>query len=101
MPFEITKPGIYTEFPVPDYYADPCLEPSLTQSLIKLGIERSMAHVFLEHPRLAPPEEEEVAEKYVAATAIGDAAHALATGRSRDLVVGPFDNWTSKDARAF
>jgi hypothetical protein len=99
---KITEPGIYTDISSADYFADPCPTPSLTQSIAKLLLDQSPAHARLEHPRLALiAEDDEVAEKYVVAEAIGNAAHRLLTGRGREIVVGDFDNFKSGDARKF
>jgi hypothetical protein len=64
-------------------------------------IERSPAHARLEHPRLAPPQEDEEPEKYVAAQAIGNAAHLLMIGRGKTLAIAEFDDWRKKDAQTF
>lgn len=99
---KIDAPGIYTDISAEDYFADPMPAPSLTQSIAKVLLDRSPAHARLEHPRLAPPvEEDEPAEKYDAAKAIGNAAHSMLIGRGKSIVVGDFPNWTTKDAKAF
>jgi hypothetical protein len=99
----IQQPGIYTDMPSADYFADPCPVPSLTQSIAKVLIERSPAHARLEHPRLAPPQEDEEPEKekYVVAQAIGNAAHLLMIGRGKTLAIAEFDDWRKKDAQLF
>lgn len=98
----IDKPGIYYDMDPADYYADPCDKPSLTQSIAKILLNRSPAHAALEHPRLRPPpEEDEEAEKYSRAKAIGCAAHAYLIGRGKDIAVGGFKDWRSRDAQAF
>lgn len=92
------KPGIYPHIDESAYYADPAPEPSLTQSIAKVLIERSPAHARLEHPRLRAPSPSEP-EPYSSAKAIGSAAHAIMTGRGRDVFVAPFDNWRTKEAQ--
>jgi len=96
---QITRPGIYQDFDVAAYFADPCPQPSLSQSIAKLLIDRSPAHAHLAHRRLGKPIDEE--EDYKPATAIGNAAHALATGRSRDLAIGEWADWRTKEAKTF
>jgi hypothetical protein len=96
---QITKPGIYQDFPVDAYFADPCPQPSLSQSIAKILIDRSPAHAFLAHPRLNPAPAEE--ETYTSAKAIGNAAHAFATGRSRDIAIGEWSDWKKKEAQTF
>jgi hypothetical protein len=97
----IQQPGIFLEMPSAEYFADPAPVPSLTQSIAKVLIERSPAHARLEHPRLAPPQEDEEPEKYVAAQAIGNAAHLLMIGRGKTLAIAEFDDWRKKDAQTF
>jgi hypothetical protein len=100
--FKITEPGIFTDVPEADYYADPCLLPSLTQSIAKVLIDHSALHARAEHPRFAEPEaEDEPAEKYVAAQAIGNAAHKALIGRGKEIAVGEFDSWRSDPAKKF
>lgn len=95
------KPGIYREFDVNVYHDDPCEQPSLSQSLAKILIDRSPLHAAVAHPRLTVQEaDDEEAEKYVKAKAIGDAAHALMIGRGKTLAVADFDSWRSDKAKA-
>jgi hypothetical protein len=99
----IDRPGIYTDLTAAEYHADPCVQPSLSQSIGKLILDQSPAHARLAHPRLCPPvaAEDEEPEKYVSATAIGNAAHALLLGRGKQVAVGNFDAWRSKEAQKF
>jgi hypothetical protein len=98
---KITEPGIYRDFPSEAYFADPCPEPSLSQSIAKVLIEQSPLHAMWEHPRLAPVEEEdEEPEKYDKAKAIGNAAHALMLGRGKTIAVIGADNFMGKEAKA-
>lgn len=98
----ITKPGIYYDMADADYRADPCPQPSLTQSIAKILLEKSPAHARLEHPRLAPPAfEDEPAEKYDPDKAIGNAGHAMMIGRGKDIAEADYPNWMTKDAKAF
>jgi endonuclease/exonuclease/phosphatase family metal-dependent hydrolase len=93
---KISKPGIYRDFPTAAYFADPCPEPSFTQSLAKILIEQSPLHAYQAHPRLNVPaadEDADEAEKYSKAKAIGNAAHSLMLGRGKVLAVGDFNNW--------
>lgn len=102
-PFRITEPGIYADVPEAAYFADPCPEPSFSQSIGKIIIAQSALHARAEHPRLAPPvaEEDEESEKYVVAQAIGNAAHKLIIGRGKDIAVADFASWRGKDPQDF
>jgi len=99
---KITKPGIYRDFPVADYFADPAPAPSLTQSLAKILIEQSPLHAYQAHPRLGlRSADEDDGDKYDKAKAIGNAAHALMLGRGKALAVEDFPDFRSKDAKVF
>jgi hypothetical protein len=91
----ITEPGIYPNMPAADYFADPCPQPSLTQSVAKLLIDRSPAHAWWHHPRLNPAFERNEDSKF----SIGNVAHALLLGRGKDFVVVQADDWRSKAER--
>jgi hypothetical protein len=85
---KIEKPGIYRGIESNDYFGDPCPEPSLSQSICKVLIERSPLHAMYEHPRLNPAAgDEEEGEKYEKAKAIGNAAHAIMIGRGKTLEI--------------
>ena len=99
---KITKPGIYRDFPTAAYFADPCPEPSFTQSLAKILIEQSPLHAYQAYPRLnVPTADEDDVEKYDKAKAIGNAAHALMLGRGKSLAVEDFPDFRTKEAKAF
>jgi len=99
---KIDKPGIYKDFPVADYFADPCPAPSLTQSLAKILLDQSPLHAFQACPRLnVPTVEEDEGEKYDKAKAIGNAAHAMMLDRGKHIAIGEFDSWRKKEAQAF
>ena len=94
------KPGIYPDFPIADYHADPCPEPSLSQSIAKVILERSPGHAMYAHPRLGKGVRgDDDEEKYSRAKAIGDAAHKLILGRGKKVVTLDYDNWRTKDSK--
>lgn len=95
----ITEPDIYRDFDVTAYHNDPCPEPSLSQSLAKILIDRSPLHAACAHPRLTVQDADDEAEKYVKAKVIGDAAHKIMIGRGKDLVVCKADSWRSDKAK--
>jgi hypothetical protein len=100
---KITKPGLYKGILTDDYFADPCITPSLSQSIAKLIIDRSPLHGKFEHPRLAPVRaEDDEFERYDKAKAIGNAAHKIILGRGKDLEIirsNDFRNKAAKEAR--
>src|SRR6187399_679709 len=107
---KIDRPGIYRDFPTAAYFGDPTPTPSFTQSLAKILIEQSPLHAFQAHPRLGvkpadeddgEPEVEAEVEKYDAAKAIGNSAHALMLDRGKHIAVGEFKGWRGKVPQAF
>lgn len=93
----ITKPGIYFDMPTTEYFADPCPQPSFTQSLAKLLLERSPLHAWYAHPRLNSKFKPDDDTKYD----IGNIAHTLMIGRGKELVVlDQFEDWRKKEAQA-
>lgn len=99
---KITRPGIYKNFPVADYFADPAPEPSFTQSLAKILLDQSPLHAYQAHPRLnVPTADEDEGEAYAKPKAIGNAAHAMMLGRGKALAVEDFPDFRTKEARAF
>ena len=92
---KITEPGIYPGVASSDYFADPCIEPSLTQSVAKILLDQSPLHAWHAHPRLNPDYQHDDDKKFD----IGNIAHALLIGRGKDIVVLEFDDWRTKAAK--
>lgn len=91
----IKAPGAYEMSP-DAYYGDPCPSPSLTQSIIKIALDKSPAHAWLAHPRLNANYEPKTARNME----LGTVAHALMIGRGRDIVVVDADSYRTKAAAA-
>ena len=89
---KITKPGIFRGVSDADYRADPCPAPSLTQSLVKILIERSPEHAWTASPRLNPQFEYDDDTKFD----IGNVAHRLILGRGKEIEVVDFADWRTK-----
>ena len=96
---KISIPGIYPDFPIEDYFADPCPEPSLSQSIAKMLINQSPAHAAWEHPRLTERARDE--DVPTAEQTIGDAVHKLMLGRGKEVAEATFDTWRTGAARKF
>lgn len=90
----ITSEGIFPDFPVNDYFDDPCPEPSLTQSLCKIILDQSPLHAKFAHPRLGTKFDN--SEDYEKNMAIGNAIHAILLGRGKHVAVGNFNDWRTK-----
>jgi hypothetical protein len=98
---QISEPGIYRDFDGEAYFADPCPTPSISQSMCKTLIEQSPLHAKMAHPRLAPPvtEEDETAEKYDQAKAIGNATHSMVLKRGKKIAIIDAPNFQTKAAK--
>jgi hypothetical protein len=92
---KIDKPGIYRGVSEEDYRADPTPEPSLTQSLCKILLERSPKHAWTEHPRLNPNFKPDDDAKFD----VGNAAHRLILGRGKDFEIVKAADWRTKTAQ--
>ena len=91
----ITEPGIYRGVSSHDYFSDPCPIPSLTQSLVKILIERSPEHAWVASPRLNPQFEYDDDTKFD----IGNVAHSIVLGRGKDIEIVDFSDWRTKAAQ--
>jgi PDDEXK-like uncharacterized protein DUF3799 len=92
--------GIYRDMDSATYFGDPAPSPSLSQSIAKILIERSPCHARLEHPRLRPAvTDDDEAEKYVKAQAIGNAAHKIILGRGKEIDDLDYPDFRTKEAR--
>ncbi len=98
---QITTPGIYRDITEADYRADP-FGGSFTQSLAKVLLAHSPLHAREESSLAEQREEDEEAEKYVKAQAIGNAVHKEILGRGKEIEVidaKDFKKDVAKDAR--
>lgn len=92
--------GIHRGMDSAVYFGDPCPEPSLSQSICKVLLDRSPLKAMHKHPRLAPPlADDEEAEKYVKAQAIGNAAHAIMIGRGKTLEIIKANDFKGGEAK--
>lgn len=99
---KIDKPGVYRGVDANAYFADPCPEPSFTQSLAKILIEQSPLHAYQAHPRLnvlAADEDDGETEKYDKAKAIGNAAHAIMIRRGKKIAIIEAKDFKTKAAQ--
>lgn len=95
------KAGIYRDISEADYRADP-FGGSFTQSLAKVLIDHSPLHAREESALAEPREEDDEAEKYVKALAIGNAVHKLMLERGKEIAVLDFKDFKkdlAKEAR--
>jgi hypothetical protein len=100
-PPRLCVPGIYDGVPEADYHADPCPEPSLSRSVMKLLVDLSPQHAFVAHPRLgampdlSDDDADEIAD-------FGTAAHSSFLQNKSTIVRLDFKDWRTdkaKDAR--
>lgn len=92
--------GFFPEMPVEDYFADPIIEGSLSNSGIKILLGETPLEFAWQHPRLNPDAQPSIVADTVAGRR-GDIVHQLALGKGRGYAVGDFKTWQSGDAKAF
>jgi hypothetical protein len=90
----IDQPGIY-QISMEEYLADPCPAPSLSSSIIHTLLFETAAQARFEHPRLNPDCVEKQDDKFD----LGTAAHSLFLEGIDGVLVCPFPDWRTKDAR--
>lgn len=91
----ITEPGLYPDISTTDYHADPCPDPSLTQSIAKTLLDKSPLHAWWRSPRLNPQYVESDEKKFD----VGTVAHKHLLGRGRDIAVIEADDYRTKAAQ--
>jgi hypothetical protein len=94
---KIAKPGLYFDVPCDDYFADPCPEPSLSNSGIGILLNQSPLHFAAQHPRLNGGVD---ACKATAAMHRGSVVHRLALGAGKDYVIIDADSYRTKETKA-
>lgn len=77
------------------YHLDPCEAPSLSASIAKVAVEKSMWHAWTAHVRLNP--EYEVKDKAIYRS--GRAFHSLLLGKGHPIQVLDYDAWRSNEAK--
>lgn len=92
----IDRPGIY-DIPADIYHSDPCPEPSLSSSIIKVMAGKSAAHAWAKHPRsgAAVQDDDEDDGKFD----LGSAAHDLLLGEPARFVVVNQKDWRKAEAK--
>lgn len=88
-------PG-YHKIPAAKYHADPCVVPSLNNSVAQVLLSSSPRKAWFSHPRLNPA----FARKEEAKFDIGTAAHAMLLEGKNVIDVCDFDDWRKAEARA-
>lgn len=77
------------------YHTDPCIEPSLSRSIIYELLFHSPAHAWWKHPRLNPEYKEDNDEKFD----IGSAAHSLLLEGFNSVAIIQADDWRKKETK--
>lgn len=93
----IDRPGMFFDMNCEDYFADPCPEPSLNNSLIDGLLFQTPMHVAARHPRLKGGEE--VVRKETEGMCLGSVVHRLALGQGKDYAIIVADDFRKKEAR--
>lgn len=90
-------PGLYEHMDAGIYHADPCAEPSLSSGIANLLLTKTPAHARLAHPRLNPL----MVSSATKSMSLGSVTHEILLGKGSGFEVCPFDDYRTKDARAW
>lgn len=92
---KISSPGFYN-LTDEQYHADPCAVPSLSNSIAKTILAKSLKHAWVNHPRLNP---EWKPQEWDAKKVFGNVAHAYMTGSGPKIHLIDAANWQTKAAK--
>jgi len=92
---DIFEPGIHHDYPVAEYHADPCPEPSLSSTSARTVINECLHKAWLQHPRYGA-----AAAAQDDRLSLGTAAHTLLFERGRGLVEVEASDWRTNSAKA-
>lgn len=87
--------GIYFDIPEEEYHKDPCPEPSLSASIIKVLLNETPQHAWQAHPKLNPVQEESRQENFD----LGKTAHSLILRDPKDFVIIKANAWRTNAAK--
>ena len=88
--------GIYHDVAMPDYVADPCVEPSASKGTLHDLLTKSPMHARYNHPRLNPDRPAEDSTR----SDLGSAIHAAILDDDR-VDYGDFPNYMTKAAKSW
>lgn len=90
--------GFHFGIPARVYHADPCVEPSLSSSIARTILSKSLAHAHAEHPRLGGTAKKDETD----AMNMGSIVHALLAGTFIDEVeITDYPNFRSNAAKGW
>ena len=94
----IQAPGFYPMITPAGYFAEPCPEPALTNSGIGTLLKYCPAKFAYQHPAIGQPadEREDTRARYM-----GSLVHRLALDKGDDYAISPYDEYRSKEAKAW
>lgn len=95
----LTTEGIY-DIPEAHYHADPCVQPSLSRSVLVRLVDYSPRHAWMIHPKLGALPEQEDAGSDDEVMDYGTAAHASFLQNKSIIDRLDFDSWRTKDSKA-
>lgn len=86
--------GLHYDVPAAVYHADPCEFPSLSSSVLRTLLNKSIEHAALQHPRLGGR-----SRGGTPSMGIGSAVHAVLDGYSLSLSFGNYSDYRTTEAR--
>jgi hypothetical protein len=90
--------GLHDDISASRYHADDVFdEPTLSSSIANILIEQTPRHAWLAHPRLGGSVERKASREMD----LGSVAHEILLGKGGGFVVSPYDEFRSKEAKAW
>lgn len=84
------------DMPAHVYHADPCPEPSLSNSVLRTLLDESPFHAWSKHPRLGGQVSDMDTKRNLE---LGSAIHKLVLGRGKEVHVVDADSWRTNAAK--
>lgn len=88
--------GLHDNVPAERYHADPCAAPSLSSGVVRVLVEQTPAHAYLEHIRLGGQKKIPTADMI-----LGSFVHGLRANDLSEFEVGLYDNYQTKAAQGW
>jgi hypothetical protein len=88
--------GLFYDMPASVYHSDPAPEPSLSSGAARTLLSKSPAHAAMEHPKLGG-----VKRESTAAMSTGTLVHMIMAKQVDRIAVSFYDDFRTKEARAF
>lgn len=88
--------GLHYDVPAAVYHADPCELPSLSSSVLRTLLNKSIEHAALQHPKLGGGDRTKTRSM-----SLGSGVHVVLDGGSSSVEIATFSDYRTAEARAW